>query len=97
MPLHINLCINLQFVYFIDFVFMLILLGVQPARQSLCIPGGEEMFEANEQFYDSPHECDNNNDQRHLQFPHHTNKPNNINDEVKHLKEISNHVKKPND
>ena len=39
------------------------------------------MFEANEQFYDSPHECDNNNDQRHLQFPRHTNKPNNINDD----------------
>ena len=28
MPLHINLCINLQFVYFTDFVFMIILLGV---------------------------------------------------------------------
>jgi hypothetical protein len=25
--------------------------------------------------------CDNNNHQRHLQFPHHTNKPNNINDD----------------
>ena len=31
MPLHINLCINLQFVYFIDFVFMLTLFGVLPA------------------------------------------------------------------
>jgi len=32
MPLHINLCIDLQFIYFIDFVFLLTLLGVQPAR-----------------------------------------------------------------
>ena len=51
MPLHINLCINLRFVYFIDFVFVLILFGVQPARQFLCVPGGEEMFYVNEQFY----------------------------------------------
>ena len=45
MPLHINLCIDLQFIYFIDFVFMLTLFGVQPARQLLCVPGGEEMFQ----------------------------------------------------
>ena len=44
MPLHIDLCINLQVVYFTNFVFTFILLGVQPTRQS----------QVNEWFYDSP-------------------------------------------